>query len=426
MTSGYSPIGAMIASDRLFEPFNDGTTTFVHGYTFGGHPVSSAVALANLDIFEREGINDHVKQNAPAFRATLEKLLDLPIVGDVRGEGFFYGIELVKDKATKAGPRRRAQRMAAAQLPVHRAVRGRPVLPRRRPRRLGSAAGAAADQWPGRVRRDRADSAWRAHPGMGPPADPWRGLEVDSPACRRRHASRRSIPSGGRRRRWTRCRSSGRRRSRSSPFRVMHPRTSSSTPTAASGPASTTAASCASHPTARRRSSATPAAARSVWPWPATAGCWSATARAGYWRWTEAAAGFETLVDEVDGRRLQFCSNVTETADGTIYFTESTSAFTYADFMGAILEARGRGSLFRRDPDGTVLTIVPGLYFANGVTLTADGSALVFAELLARRLSKYWLTGPKAGSVERVRREPARHARQPVHGRRRPDLVRAS
>ena len=101
LTSGYSPIGAMIASDRLFEPFNDGKTTFGHGYTFGGHPVSSAVALANLDIFEREGINDHVKERAPAFRATLEKLYDLPIVGDVRGEGFFYGIELVKDKATK-------------------------------------------------------------------------------------------------------------------------------------------------------------------------------------------------------------------------------------------------------------------------------------------------------------------------------------
>ena len=101
LTSGYSPIGAMIASDRLFEPFNDGSTVFGHGYTFGGHPVSSAVALANLDIFEREGINDHVKQNAPAFRATLEKLLDLPIVGDVRGEGYFYGIELVKDKTTK-------------------------------------------------------------------------------------------------------------------------------------------------------------------------------------------------------------------------------------------------------------------------------------------------------------------------------------
>ena len=101
MSSGYSPIGAMIASDRLFEPFNDGKTTFGHGYTFGGHPVSAAVALANLDIFEREGINDHVKTNAPIFRATLEQLLELPIVGDVRGEGFFYGIELVKDKTTR-------------------------------------------------------------------------------------------------------------------------------------------------------------------------------------------------------------------------------------------------------------------------------------------------------------------------------------
>lgn len=101
MSSGYSPIGAMIASDRLFEPFNDGITAYAHGYTFGGHPVSAAVGLANLDIFEREGLNDHVKTTGPAFRATLERLLDLPIVGDVRGEGFFYGIELVKDKATK-------------------------------------------------------------------------------------------------------------------------------------------------------------------------------------------------------------------------------------------------------------------------------------------------------------------------------------
>ncbi|KQU58876.1 hypothetical protein ASG84_14205 [Rhodococcus sp. Leaf278] len=101
LTSGYSPIGAMIASDKLFEPFDDGTSSFAHGYTFGGHPVSAAVAMANLDIFEREGINAHVADNAPAFRSTLEKLHDLPIVGDVRGEGFFYGIELVKDKATK-------------------------------------------------------------------------------------------------------------------------------------------------------------------------------------------------------------------------------------------------------------------------------------------------------------------------------------
>ncbi|WP_411283963.1 aspartate aminotransferase family protein [Lapillicoccus sp.] len=101
MTSGYSPIGAMIASDRLFEPFRTGTTSFPHGYTFGGHPVSAAVAMANLDIFEREGLNEHVRENAPKFRASLESLLDLPIVGDVRGEGYFYGIELVKDKETR-------------------------------------------------------------------------------------------------------------------------------------------------------------------------------------------------------------------------------------------------------------------------------------------------------------------------------------
>ena len=101
MTSGYCPIGAMIASERLFEPFAHGTTTFSHGYTFGGHPVSAAVAMANLDLFERERLNEHVHTEGPAFRRTLEKLLDLPIVGDVRGEGFFYGIELVKDKATK-------------------------------------------------------------------------------------------------------------------------------------------------------------------------------------------------------------------------------------------------------------------------------------------------------------------------------------
>lgn len=108
---------------------------------------------------------------------------------------------------------------------------------------------------------------------------------------------------------------------------------------------------------------------------------------------------FETLVEEVDGRKLQFCSNVTELADGTIYFTESTSAFTYEHFKGAVLEARPRGSLFRRDPDGTVLTVEPGLYFANGVTPTADGSALVFAETLGRRLSKFWLSGERAGTV---------------------------
>src|SRR5689334_19513467 len=101
LTSGYSPIGAMIATDRVMEPFLHGTTSFAHGYTFGGHPVSSAVAMANLDIFDREKLNQNVLDNEGAFRATLDQLLDLPIVGDVRGDGYFYGIELVKDKTTK-------------------------------------------------------------------------------------------------------------------------------------------------------------------------------------------------------------------------------------------------------------------------------------------------------------------------------------
>ncbi|MFE3453430.1 aspartate aminotransferase family protein [Nonomuraea sp. NPDC059194] len=101
LTSGYSPLGAMIAHDRLFEPFKNGEEMFAHGYTFGGHPVSAAVALANLDIFEKEDLLGHVSRNEGAFKSTLEKLKDLPIVGDVRGSGYFWGIELVKDKATK-------------------------------------------------------------------------------------------------------------------------------------------------------------------------------------------------------------------------------------------------------------------------------------------------------------------------------------
>ncbi|KWR73510.1 hypothetical protein RN04_02965 [Arthrobacter sp. W1] len=101
LTSGYAPLGVMVVSDKLFEPFTKGDTTFYHGYTFGGHPVAAAVAMANLDIFEREGLNENVKNNADAFKSTLSKLTDLDIVGDVRGAGYFYGIELVKDKATK-------------------------------------------------------------------------------------------------------------------------------------------------------------------------------------------------------------------------------------------------------------------------------------------------------------------------------------
>jgi adenosylmethionine-8-amino-7-oxononanoate aminotransferase len=101
LTSGYAPLGAMIATDRLAEPFLHGDKSFTHGFTFAGHPVSCAVALANLDVFEHDDILGHVRTTRDSFRAGLDTLLELPIVGEVRGDGFFYGIELVKDKATR-------------------------------------------------------------------------------------------------------------------------------------------------------------------------------------------------------------------------------------------------------------------------------------------------------------------------------------
>jgi adenosylmethionine-8-amino-7-oxononanoate aminotransferase len=101
LTSAYAPMGAVIVSDAIAEPFLHDKTMFAHGFTFGGHPVAAAAAHANLDIFEREGINEHVRAKEPEFRAMLESLRDLPIVGDVRGAGFFQAIELVKDKETR-------------------------------------------------------------------------------------------------------------------------------------------------------------------------------------------------------------------------------------------------------------------------------------------------------------------------------------
>ncbi len=101
LTSGYSPIGAMLASDRLMEPFLKDENSFLHGITFAGHPVSAAVALANLDIFERDQLLEHVRDKEGEFRSKLETLSDLDIVGEIRGAGFFYGIELVKDKSTR-------------------------------------------------------------------------------------------------------------------------------------------------------------------------------------------------------------------------------------------------------------------------------------------------------------------------------------
>ena len=101
LSSSYAAIGAVLASDKVMAPFLEGSSMYAHGITFGGHPVMSAIALKNIEIMKRERILEHVLGNEGAFRATLETLLELPIVGDVRGTGFFYAIELVKDKETR-------------------------------------------------------------------------------------------------------------------------------------------------------------------------------------------------------------------------------------------------------------------------------------------------------------------------------------
>jgi adenosylmethionine-8-amino-7-oxononanoate aminotransferase len=102
LTSGYSPLGAVICRDFLAEPFLEGTASFAHGLTFGGHPVSCAVGLANLDVFEREGLLENVCSHEAGFRDRLERLRDVPIVGDVRGAGYFQALELVPDPSSDA------------------------------------------------------------------------------------------------------------------------------------------------------------------------------------------------------------------------------------------------------------------------------------------------------------------------------------
>jgi adenosylmethionine-8-amino-7-oxononanoate aminotransferase len=101
LSSSYAAIGAVVASDRVMEPFMHDTNMYAHGITFGGHPVQAAVALKNIEIMKRDRIVEHVAEKQGDFRATIEQLLDLPIVGDVRGTGFFYAVELVKDKDTR-------------------------------------------------------------------------------------------------------------------------------------------------------------------------------------------------------------------------------------------------------------------------------------------------------------------------------------
>jgi len=101
LSSAYASIGAVLARDAVMEPFLEGTVSYTHGITFGGHPVAAAVALKNLEIMRRERIIENVQENQDQLRSTLAQLLELPIVGDLRGVGYFWALELVKDKETK-------------------------------------------------------------------------------------------------------------------------------------------------------------------------------------------------------------------------------------------------------------------------------------------------------------------------------------
>lgn len=101
VTSGYAPLGGVMISDRIAEPFLDDPAVFLQGQTFGAHPVSCAVALANLDVMQAEDLCGRVLANEGMFKAGVQSLLDIPLVGDVRGDGYFLAIELVADQATK-------------------------------------------------------------------------------------------------------------------------------------------------------------------------------------------------------------------------------------------------------------------------------------------------------------------------------------
>jgi adenosylmethionine-8-amino-7-oxononanoate aminotransferase len=101
LSSAYASIGAVLVADHVFEPFASERAMYAHGITFGGHPVACAIALKNLEIMRRESIVESVAANEETFRGQLATLLELPIVGDLRGTGYFWALELVKDKETR-------------------------------------------------------------------------------------------------------------------------------------------------------------------------------------------------------------------------------------------------------------------------------------------------------------------------------------
>ncbi len=171
LTSAYAPMGAVLASDRIATPLYDSGRTLLHGITFGGHPLSAAIALKNLELFEREQVLDNVREHEAYLAGLLESLRGLPIVGDIRGSGYFWAVELVPD-----GPASRfdadAARRAAAQVPAGRADPGAADRPRRRPRRHRDSDRAAADLRSTALGRSRRAPRRRAGHALGAHGDP--------------------------------------------------------------------------------------------------------------------------------------------------------------------------------------------------------------------------------------------------------------
>ena len=148
ITSAYAPMGAVLVSDRIAEPLYEEGRMLMHGITFAGHPVAAAIALRNIEIFEREGVLENVRELEPVLGELLEGIKSrVPIVGDVRGAGFFWALELVRD-ASAGALLGRGAREAAARLPRRAAARGGPDRAPRRPRRRRPAPRPAADLAP--------------------------------------------------------------------------------------------------------------------------------------------------------------------------------------------------------------------------------------------------------------------------------------
>lgn len=112
LTSGYLPLGAVLASDHVGATIKDAEAGFMHGYTYCGHPVACAVALRNLDIIEREDLASNAVTVGARLLSSLRGLLELPVVGDVRGAGLLASVELVADKNTKQPLEVRRQEIA--------------------------------------------------------------------------------------------------------------------------------------------------------------------------------------------------------------------------------------------------------------------------------------------------------------------------